>query len=330
MKWPAGYSLNLKPGDKQKLIRIGVFAGLFLLAKNALADIAAQVDKKKTEADMDTDKSAGQAEAIKAGVNPSGNYWMRYFDGTNTEGIFEAAKEITDLDKVNEHYQHITDDHISVYDALQSELSADDYQKFLSLATKGKTGSSYYATTREDVPANAWVISRLNTNVRKTPVYTHTWNLLNNILKTVGPNKILGVTTGKFKYDENQKILFVEFWTLNRKNERKVYYAAKSQIEILTNPQKIEREKTQGKIELEILEGVNYANPVRLVITTGTTEILGERFERMGIAPKNTILGKPLLTLDTGKKKLIKVRTIQGLVRWVDYDRTRLKDIRYE
>lgn len=315
-----GQNISISDEQKKKLLKLGVLGGLLWVLKGAVDDIANSIRKKKTEADMDTDPSAGQAEALKAAMNPSGNYWMRYFDGTNTEGVFETAKEIKDLDKVNDHYKSITDDHVSVYDALQSELSSEDYQKFLAIATKGKTGSSYYAPTRDDIPANAWVVSRLNTNVRKTPVFTHTYNLFNNILKTVSPNKILGVSTGKFSYDESAKVLFVEFWTLTRKNEKKIYYAAKSQVEILTNEQKEKREKAQGALKLELLDGLKEKEnkePVLEVRTKRPTEVLDEKFKQVGLAPKGIMLGKMIMSLDTGTKKYVQVKTIQGLTRWV-------------
>jgi hypothetical protein len=288
----------------------------------------ASAQKKSAEADVDTNPSAGQAGALKDALRP---YWVKYLWGINVDAIMRVAKEITNLDDVNEHYKKIVDDDKSLYDDLQTWLTPDQYQEFLSYATKGKTGSYFYAEKSDKVPANYWVITKLDTNVRRTPKYYWQYDFTGNLVKTVPKGMILGASTGKYAYDKANKILFIEFWTLTQKGQKKTYYAAKSQIEFVSKEEKIKREK-QGKIPLQILEGLDAAESENIsgqeVITKEATTIYDEKFNQVGVAAKNIIIGFPIMVLDTGKTKHIKLKTVQGLIRWVRENQVEIRDRR--
>ena len=322
--------INISQEDKNKAYKvIGALILLYLGNKMISA-----IRKNISDNQMDTSPEAGQAVTLRQAVNPSGNWWMRRFDGTDKEAIFKIAPEIADMDKVKNHFKAQTDGG-DLYEELQAALSPDEYQKFLSLASKGKTGSWYYTTKQPDkVPANHWVITKLPANVRSSPENIHYLRIWNgNIVKKAVPKgMILGISTGNFKYDEANKVLFIEFYTFTLKHGKQTYFVAKSQVELVPDAEKKKREK-QSKIPLQVIEGVfentdstDDEKPAKIVVTTSATTVYNENFLKTGIAKKNMIIGYPIMTLDTGKGKYIKIKTIQGLLRWISADEATIRD----
>jgi hypothetical protein len=322
--------INISQQDKNKAYKlIGALILLYLGNK-----VYASIRKNASDNQMDTSPEAGQAITLRQAINPSGNWWMRRFDGTNKEAIFSIASELKDMDAVKNHFKAQTEGG-DLYEELQAALSPDEYQKFLSLASKGKTGSWYYTTKQpEKVPSNNWVITKLPANVRSSPEnihYLRIWDS-NIVKKAVPKGMILGVSTGNFKYDEANKVLFIEFYTFTLKHGKQTYFVAKSQVELVPDAEKKKREK-QGKIPLQVIEGVfgNVDNKEtfslqKVVITNQPCIVFNENFEKTGMAPRNVILGYPVMTLDTGKGKYIKVKTIQGLLRWISADTATVRD----
>jgi hypothetical protein len=322
--------LNISQEDKNKAYKVlGAVILLFLGNK-----MIASLRKNASDNQMDTNPEAGQAVTLRQAINPSGNWWMRRFDGTNKEAVFNIAGDIKDMDAVKNHFKAQTEGG-DLYEELQAALSPDEYQKFLALASKGKTGSWYYTTKQPNkVPANNWVITKLPANIRSSPENIHYLRIWNgNIVKKAVPKgMILGISTGNFKYDEANKVLFVEFYTFTAKHGKQTYYVAKSQIELVPDAEKKKRE-AQAKIPLQVIEGVfeNTApeesiSTQKIVITTSPCPVFNENFEKIGMVRKNITIGYPIMTLDTGKGKYIKVKTIQGLLRWVSADKATIRD----
>lgn len=289
--------------------------------------------KKSAEADMDTNPNSGFAATLKQAMNPSGFRWMRFIDSTDKEAIMRIAPQITNLDEVNEKYKGLTEGG-SLYDDLQGSLSPDEYQKFLSLASKGKTGSWYFAPKSESVPFNHWVITTAEANVRRTPVYISKYDILKfkltNVVLLAQKGMKLGASTGKYTYDEKNKILFVEFWTFTKKGEKKTYFVAKSQIEFVSQAELAKREK-QGKIPLQVIEGLEGSEnePQQEVISTDVAVVYDEKFNQIGLTQKNTIMGFPIMTLNTGKGTFIQFQTVQGNKRWIRAESTQIIDRRF-
>lgn len=322
--------INISQEDKNKAYKfLGALILLYLGNK-----VVSAIRKNVSDNQMDASPEAGQAVTLRQAINPSGNWWMRRLDGTNKEAIFSIAGDIKDMDKVKNHFKAQTEGG-DLYEELQAALSPDEYQKFLSLASKGKTGSWYYADKQPDkVPANNWVITKLPANVRSSPEnihYLRIWNE-NIVKKAVPKGMILGISTGKFKYDEANKVLFVEFYTFTVKHGKQTYYVAKSQIELIPDAEKKKRE-LQSKIPLQVIEGVfentdsqdNTISP-KIVVATSTTSVFNENFEKIGIVKRNVIMGFPVMELNTGKGTYIKIKTIQGLLRWISADEATIRD----
>jgi len=320
---------TLDDKTKKRLFQAGVVVALYFWAKQA----DNKNKKDMADAALADNPAASQAAAIKAALRPYGYMWMRWFTigGVDYDRIMKTAEQITDLNAVVREYQKfVGDNEPSMHDDLETCIGVEGHQKFLALATKGKTGNWYYAKESTNVPANFWVITKADTNVRRTPQLIHKLYINDNIVKTVAKGKILGATTGKFAYDEPNKVLFIEFWTIVAKTgKRQTYFAAKSQVELISNPDKLAREKKEGKINLEVIEGLSGNDNQQEVVTTGSATIFNEKFEQVGTAPANTILGFPLMTLDTGRGKHIQFKTVQGLLRWVRADQAQIRERRF-
>lgn len=307
---------NVPEGLADKLIKIGAGIALFIIGKKMLKN------KAEDSADSQIDKkpSAGQARALNAAMNPSGVDWMRTFDTTNTDAIYSIAPQITSLDEVKDFYKAQTQGRV-LHEDLINELGAEGYDKFLALATKGKSGSPKYSTTRTDIPANLWVVTSLDANIRKTAKKISPYAPDSNILKLVPKGKSIGITTGKYAYDEPNDVTFIEFFTLGVKDSIKHYfYVAKSQVELLNKAQKDAREKT-GKLPYEVLAGAMDEAQTQIV-STRSTMIFSEDFKPINTIPANLIIGFPIMNLNTGKGTFIKIQTVQGLIRWVKQEDT--------
>lgn len=303
---------NISEGAINKLIKIGAGVALFFIGRKMLKN------KAEDSADSQIDKkpSAGQARALNAAMNPSGVDWMRTFDTTNTDAIYSIAPQITNLDEVKDFYKAQTQGRV-LHEDLINELGAEGYDKFLALSTKGKSGSPKYSTTRTDIPANLWVVTSLDANIRITAKKESPYAPNNNIVKLVTKGKSVGITTGKYAYDEPNDVTFIEFWTLGAKGTDKHYfYVAKSQVELLTKAQKDAREKT-GKLPYELLAGI-YDELKTQIISIRPTTIYAEDFRPLGTIPSNLIVGFQILNLTTKNGTFIKLQTVQGLIRWVN------------
>jgi hypothetical protein len=313
--------------DVDLLLKAASGLVLFWLANKLIN----KLNKNTTEGQVENDPSVGQAQGLRQAINPSGNNWMKSFDGTDTKGIFAIAGQITDLEAVRIAYKKLYNS--SLYEDLQAELTASDYQKFLGIATKGKAGNQNYAPTRVDIPPKQWVITTSEAYIRKTPVKESKFMYGNNIIKLASKGKILGATTGKFVFDEKNDTVYIEFWTLNMKYQKKLFYVAKSRVELLSDKDKIAREK-QAKFEVELLEGVEAVNniakmetPTQRVISTEVLNVFDENFKFITKAVKGLIMGFPIMSLDTGKGKYLKIKTVEGKIRWIKADKVVIQDI---
>lgn len=310
---------------KDTLLKAGA-VGALLFYLNKLNE-----DRKKDNAETNiaNTPAAAQAATIKTLLRPGGYMWMRHIFGLKIDEIMRVAEQITDLNAVKTEYENLLiDEKASFHDDLQSSLGPELYQKFLSLGTKGKTGSWYYKKeSKQDVPANMWVVTKASANIRKTPVLQHRVLINDNIVKTVAKGRIVGSSTGKFAYDEVNKVLFIEFWTLSKKDKKRLtYFVAKSQIEFYGKVELAARQKKEGNLPFELLEGIEGIDQQQEVVTTSSAPIFNEKFEQVGIAPKNTTIGFPIMTLNTGKGKHIQIKTVQGLVRWISADLAEIRD----
>lgn len=155
------------------------------------------------------DINVQQAVALRNAINPSGIEWMRQYDGTNEDAIFQIAAQITDFEKVSKAYYQLFFQR-SLTNDLQSELSAEDFQKFLNLINnKGQTNVVNNQIKEKYIYTSSAV------TIRKTPVKDdgNWWNAyqLDNVVKNVNAGVILGLATGNVFYDTENDVRFAEF-----------------------------------------------------------------------------------------------------------------------
>lgn len=314
---------------KDALYKVGAVVALYFIIDR----YDTQTKKNIADEDIANIPAASQASAIKTLLRPYGAMWMRYIVGINVDGIMQVATQITDLNAVGEYYKKLLgDDKASMNDDIELVIGPELHQKFLSLATKGKTGSWFYKKEDSNVPANMWVVTKASANIRRTPQLQSKYLLNDNIVKTVPKGTVVGGSTGKFAYDEANKVLFIEFWTLTSKqNKRATYFVAKSQVEFLGKKELADREKKESKLPLEVIEGIGLIpqENSQEVLTTGRAIIYNEKFKQVGIAPEGTIIGFPLMTLKTAKGNYIQVKTVQGFLRWVHADQAQIRERRF-
>jgi hypothetical protein len=316
-------NINISDQAKSRLVKVGGILLALFLADKAIASAA----KDSADAQLDKDPAAGQARALDAALNPGFKNWIKNGGGADTNAVWDIAPQITDLDKVRDYYKAQTKTR-DLNDDLETVLGPDGYQKFLAFATKGKTGNTKYATTLKPIPAKQWVITKLEANIRKTPKVESKWLPGNNIVKLVKPGMAVGATTGKFVYDAKDDVTFIEFYTFGTKQAGKQYfYVAKSQVELISDEEKKKRDKV-SKIPLELLAGLTGVaeDQQKQVVTKRAAMLYDEQMQPLMIVPKNIILGYPVMTMDTGKKKLMKVQTVQGNFRWVELSEITIQD----
>lgn len=316
-------NINLPEGFGPKLLKAGLLVGAFFLGKKLIKDAA----KDNADKNLDTDPAAGQARSLNAAMNPSGVSWMRTFDGTNNDAIYSIAEQVDKLDKVEDYYKAQTQGRI-LFDDLTSEIGADGLQKFLGLATKGQTGAKKFSKVRTDIPTNKIVFTTAEANIRKTAKLESKFLPFNNIVRLVAKGRTLGVSTGKFAYDEKNDVTFVEFYNFSAKSgfKTKVYfYVAKSQVEFISVEEKKKREK--GGNTTEVFQGLNGItdNMRTQAVSIRPTMIFDENFKELLIAPYNIIVGFPIMTLTTQNGDYIKFQTVEGNIRWV-----KAKDVKIE
>ena len=151
--------------DHPKRLLVGGAAigiGGFLVYK-LVRKLITGMQKRSTEKQANDSPEVRQAMMLRSAMNPSGITWMMSFDTTNTAAVFDMARQIKSLDDVIVAYRKLYDDDL-LHD-LQNELSASDYQKFLTMVSsnpekKGGSAPVKFAAKQQMVVAKAEVFLR--------------------------------------------------------------------------------------------------------------------------------------------------------------------------
>ena len=185
---------------QHKLLDYGIKAVLLAGAVYGISKIVKNYQKTNTEHQVEKNPEVSQAMSIYSAMNPSGMDWMKKMDGTNTEAIFNTAREITDLNKVQNAYRKLYNS--SLMDDLSHELSPEDYTKFMN-TLKFSTNNTKKGNNKPkvDFKRGTYVATKLPTNIRKTPKNISKWSFDSNIIKFA-----------------KSFILWIEFTLLNTRN----------------------------------------------------------------------------------------------------------------
>lgn len=217
-------------------------------------------------------------------------------------------------------------------------MSAEEYQKFFNIINLSQRKSDQKIKTSLQFGKGRIAISKAQVNIRKTPRASGSQTkdkLLvfgrSNIITSADSGIAVGITTGRTMFDEKAEpsgVLFIEINVLKSNASVKdsfTAWVAASQIETLTSEQyKLKRNpalsitKEQYDDASASLNGTDLgANYRREIITISPTYILNDKFQAIGEAAKNIILGFPIMELKTPNEDYVKFLTIDDTQRWV-------------
>jgi hypothetical protein len=324
--------------DKPQRILIGGVAiglggyALYRLGKGIIENIK----KNQTQSNVGENLETQQATVLRTSMNPSGISWMKSFDTTDSNTILATASQIKDLNSVVKSYKNLYQDDLMT--DLQSELSTEDYKKFLSIVqgnsqAKGTTATAY-------AKPQQLIVAIKDVTVRKTPdaSYHGAWyesESENNIVIVAKAASFIGYATGKQQYDAKNDVKFIEvgyqflktglptsiqkyagvvyrYWVSSSSNYITKLNSAKEFLASYPNlANEVKYKKAIGT--LGELSGLF----PKAVITKVATSLYDENLHPSIKVESKTILGNYLMSLNTGTTNYVKFKTIDNTERWV-------------
>lgn len=305
-----------------KLLDYGLKAVLVVGAVYGISKIVKNYQKSNTEHEVEKKPEVSQAMTIYSAMNPSGMDWMKKMDGTNTEAILNTAKEITDLNKVQDAYRKLYNS--SLLDDLRQELSPEDYTKFLNtLKFSSKNINKGTNKPKIDFKKGTLIATKLQTNVRKTPKNISKWSFDSNIIKLAEAGKFIGFATGKSEFDNSGSgetgTLFIEIQSVALDTKKPVFFwVAASQLQTISQADyKARKYPFFWLNEKDTLSG--FDGTQRRVITFSAVPVLDEQFRMIGIASPLQQLGYSIMELNDNKgNEYVKFITNQKKQHWVN------------
>ena len=305
-----------------KLLDYGLKAVLVAGAVYGISKIVKNYQKSNTEHQIEKKPEVSQAMAIYSAMNPSGMDWMKKMDGTNTEAILNTAKEIADLNKVQDAYRKLYN--ASLLDDLRQELSPEDYTKFIN-TLKFSTSNTNKGNSKPkiDFKRGTYVATKLQANVRKTPKNISKWSFDSNIIKLAEANRFIGYATGKSEFDNSGNAstgtLFVEIMSVALDTKKQItFWVAASQLQTVTKAEYTARKYPFFFLnEKDTLSGFDGSQ--KRVIAFSAVPVLDEQFRMIGIASPMQQLGYSVMELNDNKgNEYIKFITNQKKQHWVN------------
>lgn len=305
-----------------KLLDYGLKAVLVAGAVYGISKIVKNYQKSNTEHQIEKKPEVSQAMAIYSAMNPSGMDWMKKMDGTNTEVILNTAKEIADLNKVQDAYRKLYN--ASLLDDLRQELSPEDYTKFIN-TLKFSTSNTNKGNSKPkiDFKRGTYVATKLQANVRKTPKNISKWSFDSNIIKLAEANRFIGYATGKSEFDNSGNAstgtLFVEIMSVALDTKKQItFWVAASQLQTVTKAEYTARKYPFFFLnEKDTLSGFDGSQ--KRVIAFSAVPVLDEQFRMIGIASPMQQLGYSVMELNDNKgNEYIKFITNQKKQHWVN------------
>jgi hypothetical protein len=327
--------------DNQRRIVSGllVVGGIYLTYRLGNR-LVAQWSKRQTQTLADDSPEVRQAMTLQSAMNPSGVRWMRSFDTTNTRKVLETGRLITNLDAVQSAYQKLYQSNL--LDDLQSELSTEDYQKFITLVS---SNSQKVTTPGGSAPVQfakpqSLVVAKKEVFLRSSPDATNHGAIYEqfsprNILRTAKAGEFLGYATGRQHFDERNNVKFIEVAyvingakapaNLKSKNKQRVSFWVSSSatyVELFTYfkpmfdtyPGTVSLTAWMKPVDFFTIKGI--AAP--RLLTIATTPILDEYRQTINQAQPNTVLGRFIMSIDTGEDVYLQFQTVDNQLRWVN------------
>lgn len=252
--------------DKSPEIMKGVKTGSMVIAGAGLIYFGRKYLKKVSQNRLL--KQAGTNQEVRAAVNiyqaiPDGlkkgqgglfnpiglakdavNQVKRIWQRTDTDQILNIAKSIhtknLDIDKVYRYFYKLYGEQL--YLLLNTALESNDLAKFNNYTASGTASSTPKITSQKYA-----LVKVNNLNVRKTPENMSWKQVLSrsNKIGTVPFGKLLGLTTGREVFDEENNVVFVEVNVWDTKSKTHIAYAWKGGLKFLSIPELQKEFKTK-------------------------------------------------------------------------------------
>jgi hypothetical protein len=316
-----------------------VIGGVFVTYKLAQR-LLLEYKKSTTQSQVDDSPSARQAIGLRSAINPSGISLFKSFDTTSVSVVLETAKSITNLDQVAKDYSNLFGDNL--LDDLQSELSASEYQTFLSIVAanpKKQTGQGS-APAVEYAKASSLVVAKKEVTLRTTPDASNHGAIYEqfsdkNIIRLAKPGEFLGYATGRQQYDQKNNVKFIEVaFVVNAvkapsaykdKNKVRISFWVSSSSEYVdifpfyknmydAYPATTPFTGWMKPQDFFTLKGL----PSPILLSLYKVPILNEQLIAINQAGANTLLGEPIMSLTTTKGEFTQFRTVDNTLRWVE------------
>jgi hypothetical protein len=326
--------------NQSKIINgVLVIGGIYLtyrLGKNIIASL----NKSDAQNKADDSPDVRQAMALRSAMNPSGVSWMMSFDTTNTATVMDSAKIITNLDNVQTAYKNLYQDNL--LDDLQSELTANDYQKFLTIISSNskKDTSGGGSAAVQFAKPNQMVVAKKAVTLRTTPDATNHGAFYEvfsakNIIRQAKPGEFLGYATGRQQFDDANNVKFIEVaYVINAasappayksKNKMRVSFWVSSSVLYVdifpyyknmfdAYPSTKNYTSWMKPQDFFTLKGI----PMPRILTRVSTPVLNEDLVPIALAQPNMVLGRLIMSMNTGKGEFLQFQTVDNTLRWVD------------
>jgi hypothetical protein len=326
--------------NQSKIINgVLVIGGIYLtyrLGKNIITSL----NKSDAQNKADDSPEVRQAMALRSAMNPSGISWMMSFDTTNTSTVMDSAKTITNLDNVQTAYKNLYQDNL--LDDLQSELTSSDYQKFLTIisANSKKDTSGGGSAAVQFAKPNQLIVAKKAVTLRSSPDATNHGAFYEvfsakNIIRQAKPGEFLGYATGRQQFDDVNNVKFIEVaYVINAasappayksKNKVRVSFWVSSSVLFVdifpyyknmfdAYPSTKNYTSWMKPQDFFTLKGI----PMPRLLTKINTPVLNENLTPIAVAQPNTILGRLIMSMKTGKGEFLQFQTVDNTLRWVD------------
>lgn len=326
--------------NQSVLIKGALIAGGIYLTYRVGKNLVAKVNKNNAQKNTDDKPEVRQAMSLRSSVNPSGYSWMKSFDTTNVSTVMEIAKTITNLDKVQKAYKDLYQDNL--LDDLQSDLSTSEYEAFLNIiaSNANKDTSGGGAPPVQYTKKNQLIVAKKDVTIRKSPDASNHGAFYevfsdDNIYRVAKAGEFLGYATGQQHYDEVNNVKFIQvayvinakyapaaykkknkvkmsFWISASSNYTDQFPSVKAMI--AAYPKTSSTAAWKKPLDYFDLKGI----PMPRLLTRAKAVILNEKFIPIHHAGSNTILGQLVMSMQTKSGVLLKFRTIDNNIRWVD------------
>lgn len=345
--------IEVVQNNRGKIINGLLIVGGTYLAYRWGKSIIGNINKNAAQSQADDKPSVRQAMNFRSGLNPSGVTWLMSTDGTNEELIFDTARAVTDLDEVSKNYKDLYQDNL--LDDLQRELSSDDYSKLLTIVSSNpkKNTKNGGAPPIQFAKKSNLVVAKKEVTIRKTPDASNHGAFYemfseNNIIRKAQAGEFIGYATGNQHFDEVNNVKFIEvgyvingakapgafkamnkqkfiFWVSASSNYVEIFDYYKPMFERYPSSEKL----TPWMKPLDYFtagdKSVKGIGTSRL-LTMSHSQVLDEKFKLIAHVSPNTLLGQLIMTLDTGKGRFHKFKTVDNTERWVNANHIKIQE----